>query len=282
MTHCCSESGRAGFEAPSTLRLAMNDHDHNDGCGCEHEDTWQAYMRFMDDKPATVLVDESFEAGDADTAYCIRFSAPMPSPDESGLPSEDTSDEALDDFEDALASAVETLPGGRIVARLSTGGRFTWFAYAGTDKPLANLCRVLAGTHPKFPLSASSSKDPEGNLFNELLPTEEEVIWNNDIRVLMTLHEHGDDASQEREFTHEAAFDSQENAEAFVASLEELGFAHAGTEKDEDGEIVVTFTHQGRPDIDEVFPRTSAAWAAAEATGGIYDGWGCPIVKAAE
>ncbi len=237
-------------------------------------------MRFIDEKPATVLVDESFEAGDSDAAYCIRFSAPMPSPDESGLPSEDTSDEALDDFEDALASAVETLPGGRIVARLSTGGRFTWFAYAGTDKPLANLCRGLAGTHPQFPLSASSSKDPEGEQFNDLLPTAEEVIWNNDIRVLMSLQEQGDDASKEREFTHEVAFDSAENSEAFVAGLGELGFTHAGTETDEDGEIVVTFTHKGRPDIEEVFPRTSAAWAAAEAAGGIYDGWGCPVVEA--
>lgn len=95
-----------------------------------------------------------------------------------------------------------------------------------------------------------------------------------DERMRDTLREQGDDGTRSRMVDHIAYFNSQEEAETFVAFLREHGYES----EEPDDEFSVSFTRESSVVGDEFESELSALRSKAYELGGQYDGWGCTVV----
>ena len=247
----------------------------------EQEESWSTFLRDMEGRPATVILNHSWlESGpESGRRTLVRVAAPLQSADSVGLPSAEELN-TLADLDDVLVEATEKSGDAVFVAMMAFAGERSWYFF--TKRAAATLATIESITKTWKPYKATSTtiEDSDGETFIETVcPTSAEIRWNGDMLVIEQLREGGDDMTSPREIEHFAYFEDAEAAEEFAEWCTENEFSNANMEEGEDGEFLVSFSHNGSPDIDEIFDRTSAADEAASELGGMYDGWETQIVK---
>ena len=92
----------------------------------------------------------------------------------------------------------------------------------------------------------------------------------------------GDDLTAFRTVDHFAYFESAAGLNGFRTTIQQLGYAvvEAAVFPNEQGLLALSFTKSQRPV--ELDPITLSLRQLAESHKGFYDGWGCPVVRAAK
>ncbi len=247
----------------------------------EAHDDWTPFLRDLDGQPATVNLNHHWmeDGPESGRRTLVHVAIRMQTAQGRGMPSEDEF-ERLAEMEEQLAGALEASGDAVFVATMMMGDeRTAYFFSKKAGATVAAAEKVIAGWKG-HKATCGTTEDADGEVFIEnVCPTAAEIRWNGDISVIEQLRENGDDPTRAREIQHFAYFEDSEAAEEFVEWCNDNEFEGASTEEGEDGEYLVSFTHVGRPEIDEIFDRTAAADEAASELGGMYDGWETEIVR---
>ncbi|GEM_PF-6368892 len=127
-------------------------------------------------------------------------------------------------------------------------------------------------------------EDLEWSVFEEALaPSHEEWRSVADMEVIAGLIRNGDVLSTPRSIDHTVLFDNRAAAKAFSTAVGQEDYSSATSESD-DGTLVVSLSRTEAP-LPGPLGVSTTTWyieRTANEHGGRYDGWGCPIVRAAE
>jgi len=248
----------------------------------DNDEQWTTFLRDLDDSPGTVnLNHEWLEKGpESGRRTLVRVTIAMQSSRGQGMP-ERAEFEALGTLEDGLVEQVEKGGDAVFVATLMHHDERT--AYFYTKRASASVAaaeKVVAGWK-SHKAEVSTLEDADGEIFIETVcPTAAEIRWNGDMMVIRQLEEGGDDLKTPRPINHFAYFEDPESAESFAEWARENEFDVEPTEEGDTGDYLVAFSHNGPPDIEDIFDRTSAADETASEFGGMYDGWETEVVRA--
>lgn len=260
----------------------------------KRQESYRLYQRLIAYKPAMLLVNEFYhdKAQRAGLGECIIAWAQVGELDENGLPNAKAL-EQLHALDVQIESEAARL-GAVCAATLTTDGRRTWLIYASKSDPVLRAIGAAAkaagpmghgmGMGVPTGLGVRAEKDPAWKKYEEMLPTVEEVRWNDDLMVVEQLEENNDVMTEPREIEHLAYLPSKEARSKFIEWLSDHGF-ELMLERDrpeKDGTWGVEFSKVSPIDIDEIFEQTCAATVAAEELGGTYDGWQTRIIAKEE
>jgi hypothetical protein len=204
----------------------------------------------------------------------VEIAMLTPRPD--GL-SSDGEAASLNEWEDAVASAL--VQSGAIFCGRTTGrGVRTLAFYAKAAAPFETTARAATRAFPAYACEIETKRDPDWEYyFDFLFPSPPEWERMKNARVLMQLQHHGDTLEKAREIDHWAYFGDEATAAAFAEAVTADGFALRGppAQQDPGGPFAVRFWRVDLPgNIDGI---TLPLSEQAQALGGDYDGWECPI-----
>ncbi|CAH1692202.1 hypothetical protein CHELA1G11_21045 [Hyphomicrobiales bacterium] len=95
--------------------------------------------------------------------------------------------------------------------------------------------------------------------------------------VLRALAERGDDHDAPRTIEHFAYFKTAAGRQAFISAVEKRGFAVRDIDPERRGEFPLVFRREDKPAaIDSI---TDGLVPLIDENQGVYDGWGCEVVK---
>ncbi len=204
----------------------------------------------------------------------LRVRLALQAPHENGLPTEQESG-SLTAFEDAFQQVVSE-SGGNYVGRLTTAGTREFLAYVGDGESVwAERLRTFPSDHG-YPLDVTVEADPEKRgYWDELFPSDHDWQVIQDLKVIDTLAESGDDLGLARRIDHWATFSNKAKALAFQAWAQREGFSVEGIldPDDEDEAYAVRLHHVGTPRVEDISQVTIRLADAAKEQGGEYDGW---------
>jgi len=127
-------------------------------------------------------------------------------------------------------------------------------------------------------------EDLDWTVFEEALaPSNEEWRSVADMGVIAGLIRDGDVLTAPRNIDHTVLFDNRAAAKAFSSAVENEDYSSFTRETD-DGTCVVSLSRTEAP-LPGPMGVSTTTWyleRTANAHGGRYDGWGCPIVRAAQ
>lgn len=174
--------------------------------------------------------------------------------------------------------------GGLMVGRLTAAGRRELFAYSATDDGLA-LQEELDSRFGALEFEVRARHDPAWEIYRSFLypePIDFQRIRNQ--QVVRILSEHGDDASAIRWLDHVAAFADPDMRARFKGEIEGEGFEVSFEDEDEDGDYRFRLGFRGESTVEliTVDRLTVDLFRRVEELGGVYDGWGCPVVSSAD
>ena len=237
-------------------------------------DKWRMFPATMGDDQAFISFNDSFaERAKRDARHHhLRVEVAIKDPTEAGMPRGDEIN-ALSKLDDALEAAVARL-GGIYVGRITVAGRRFFYFYVDAREADARSALVRAATPFGYAPQVKWADDPEKQRYwQDLYPTADDWRVINDMEVLDALANAGDDPDISRTVQHWAYFASDAAAAAFREWLGSQAFTFRSAEKDKQGRVRVTFTHEGVMHLADVTNRTIRCRRKAEELGGEYDGW---------
>lgn len=218
--------------------------------------------------------------------FRLQARVTMRTPREDGLRQLGEAD-ALFDLEDRL---VERL--GKVMPLLYVGRTvavgdviLVWYAPRAVEALIDELTDVVTAERGDYEVHLSLAEDPEWTFYgNFLFPDVYNLQVMLNRRRLMTLAEHGDDGSLERDLEHLAYFESEARAQEAAKLLAGAGFdldppvVEEVSSPDEELNWILRFNRedslaQGR--VDEVCIEILDVVLASE---GYYDGWGVRLM----
>ncbi len=241
-------------------------------------DDWDVYFTHVDGKPASMLLDLGIasEAPIPGLSVMCYVTLDFLDPDENGMSKRSEYDRLLT-IEDALVPAV-THETCIFVGRCTTGGQRDFFFYMDNAKGVEEKVEAIMGRFEEYAWDMGLVEEPGWDTYLDFLYPDEQgmdTIWNN--RVRRQLAENGDDSAAPREIDHWLYFPSDHDRAAFKIEAEAEKFRVTFLEPEEDKPFGALVQREDAPDdIDDV---TWPLRELAGAHGGIYDGWGCSVVK---
>ena len=248
------------------------------------EQDFDAYLTFLDEAPASFIVDLAAAAHapleGLDRRVQIRV--PMLNPRDDGLRSAEEA-ETLAALEDAIVDLLEPRCAALFVGHLISGGVLHIVCYAASAR-IADEAALLEGLDAgSYEVAWIVEEDPEWGMYFEFLfpdPLDFQLIQNR--RLLKNFSDSGDELEAERTVDHCALFEARAEAERAAQSLGDEGFTVDPLAPDESGHWVLNFHRnerldEGRPDafcleIIELLEPYEAS----------YDGWGAPLIREPE
>lgn len=241
-------------------------------------DAFDFYPCLVDGAPASIYLNLRFEherpAG-ADTRYTIVIRMRDAGPEGAG-----TAEEAdvLNAFEE---TAIESLAAHQLVyvGRLRTQGSWdiTFYGPPGHDADVRALTARLERT-----AGVDIQHDAEWRFYVELLlPDAERLQWMDDRRLVQILGEQGDNHATPRRVDHWAYFATAEARDAFVATALRAGFEleEASVEELDDNPFGAWVYRTDPIYLDHIHAVVMTLFDAAQANGGVYDGWESSIER---
>ena len=241
-------------------------------------DDWDVYFTHVDDKPASMLLDLGLaeDAPIPGLSVLAYVTVDFLDPDENGMSKRSEHDRLLA-IEDALIPALahETCI---FVGRCTTAGQRDFFFYMDNAKGVEEKVEAVMAAFDEYTWDMGLVEEPGWDTYLEFLFPDEQgmdTIWNN--RVRRNLEAEGDDLAARREIDHFAQFAARADMDAFIAEAKQEGFRVTVQEKQADKPWEVLLQRDDVPDdIDDV---TWPLRELAGAHGGVYDGWGCHVIK---
>ncbi|WP_316804539.1 DUF695 domain-containing protein [Pedobacter nototheniae] len=249
----------------------------------QYIEDWDTYFTNVDHQLGSIMVDLGLIkiAPIAEKPVLIWISIKMKAPRADGLSSNEES-EQLYEIEDHLAAQLKNKFDSIYIGRLtSEGNRDLYFYFDDSllyDKAIADVMV----NYPTYEYDFGTKEDPQWSVYLDFLfplPPQYQAIQNR--RVLTNLESHGDDHSKAREVDHYLYFTTEEGRENFVAAIENNSFNVRNKETKTEGNhrYMLHLTITEPVDYDNINERTINLSENAASFNGIYDGWGCPIVK---
>lgn len=245
------------------------------------EDDWDFFFRDLSDAPSVVGLNLALgkiaPVVEQPHFACVRVGLAAPLPN--GFPSREEGD-ALARIEDEVTHAVSEACRGRMVGRRTGGGAREIYFYVADPSHLADAVGRVAPRFEGRPVTTRAVHDPAWENFEELWPDRFEHQWIHCRRVVQQLAQHGDQHAVARPVDHYAYFPDAKAAEGFGRAAEAEGFTATPTDVTDPG--ARPGIHLVRSDavtLDHIHEVCSRLMVMAEAHGGEYDGWGCPIAK---
>ena len=245
------------------------------------EDIWHTFPAQMGDDQAWITYNHGFaEVAEADKrGNCLRVRVTIKNPTEYGMP---TNEEfpALSSLDESIDDAI-TAAGGVYVGRITVAGcRFFYYYAEGPEDKITGLVD-MAATLATYEVQYLWEPDPENKRYwDELYPTLDDWRVIQDLGVLETLSESGDNKSRSRKVTHWAYFPTNQSSTSFKSWVfqQEYELIHSGPVEKEDGddenqEYVVQFGHSGTMNLGDITHHTIGSDRKARELGGRYDGW---------
>ncbi|MCZ4245893.1 DUF695 domain-containing protein [Pedobacter punctiformis] len=249
----------------------------------QYTEDWDTYFTNVDHQLGSIMVDLGIRkiAPVAEKPVLIWVSVKMNDPRADGLSSNEES-EKLYEIEDHLTGQLKNKFDSIYIGRLtSNGSRDLYFYFDNQflyDKTIADVMI----NYPNYEYDFGTKEDPHWSVYLDFLyplPAQLQTMHNR--KVLMNLESHGDDHHKPRQVDHYLYFNTEDDRENFVASIEDSGFTvrNKDTKADGDYRYMLHLTILDPVDYDSINERTINLAESAANFNGTYDGWGCPIVK---
>jgi len=243
-------------------------------------DEWLFYPCPMGEQQASIFFDhgirETIDQIAPPQFLKVRVTFKHPRPD--GLSSREEYQQ-LCDLEDELQQVVAQ-HGGLYVGRVTVGGhRYLHCFTAGSEADWAARLQPVGDRHA-YELRFALKPDPKREgYWQDLFPTDDDLQVIQDLRVLQSVEEHGDDGTASRHIEHWAHFPTQEIAEQFAHWAQARRYGLDTIDTTDDGKHRVRFAHDGTLRLAEITSHTIALRRKASELGGEYDGWETPVCK---
>jgi uncharacterized protein (TIGR01619 family) len=248
---------------------------------------WDFYLGSADDHPASFFVDlgQAGSSPEPQRPHLLRVSVRLQVAREDGL-SDDEETETLYSIEDGLFAEIGHGLRARYVGRVTSQGRRDYFYYGASAKGFPEaVARVFAG-FPQYEYACGDGDDPEWEIyFNLLHPGALDMQTIQNRRVVDQLTTRGDDLSQARDVDHWLYFPSEHSRDQFIAQVESEAFRtekFAAEKPDAEFGFGLRLIRSDRVNLDSIDPLAIDLFIRAEACGGEYEGWGCPVVRSGE
>ena len=247
------------------------------------EDHWEIYVTYVDEKPAVIMVDRGIaERSPIDEKPTLVWLwVYTQTPDDEGFPSEDE-DMTLNDVEDAVTESIDSQH-VRYVGRITTDGRREFYFYTNNPPALRESLTAAMTAKPDYRFEIDDAPDARWqHYFDVLHPSPEDLQQIQNQQIISRLYDAGDSLTQPRPVDHFANFKTDEDRQGFISTVERLGF-EVVSRPDRTDELEFPFS-VGLLKIDSVDAEsidriTFELFDLAKEQGGVYDGWGCNVVK---
>ncbi|MDO5105934.1 DUF695 domain-containing protein [Capnocytophaga sp.] len=247
---------------------------------------WDFFFCQIEGSPASIRVNLGLYevAPIQDFSKSIRFLVKMQNPTAEGLSSNEEYP-VLCDIEDALFEVLAS-KNALMAGSVKCDGFLEFWVYAqNTDGLEADFGVMMKKSFANYKSGYQEFDDSEWDTyFNFLYPDAFSMQSIMNRKLYRQLQEQGDDETVAREIDHWLYFSSQEDALAFCEKAKSLVYSILSERKldehpDDTHPYQVHITRQDTPSLDTM---DDVVWELMEVVAplnGIYDGWGCNIVK---
>lgn len=207
----------------------------------------------------------------------LRLTYKNPRPD--GLPTGEEY-EPVKKIEDSLGDFAEQ-NGDWYVGRVSVGGYRIFYTYTDHDEDDWQEFTDTLSETSEYEIRLSFKEDKEHSEYHkDLYPTDADWQVIQDLKVIDSLKEHGDDGTETRKIDHWIYFPNKQSSTDFIAWAENHGFTEDSehSNKTDDGEYCVRLYHTGTVNLSDITNHTIKLQAKAKELGGNYDGWETPVI----
>lgn len=245
-------------------------------------DEWYFFPCQIGDQSGSIFYDHGIRETIDQLAppHLLKVRVTLQAPRADGLSSSEEYERlcALEDDIQALARA----NGGLYVGRITVGGHRTLHIFTADPGHEWDARLAAVGARHGYALHFALAPDPErAGYWQDLFPTDDDWQVIQDLRVLQSLENHGDDASIVRPIDHWAHFAADAGAREFAAWAADRGYHVSSVEPTQDGTLCVRLSHTGTVQLSAISSHTIALRRKAAELAGDYDGWETPVCKSA-
>lgn len=235
-------------------------------------DAWEFYLTELGDAPASIVLDLGLmdSAPDGDRPWLLWIRIPMLKPrPEDGLSSTEEAPQ-LHAIEEELSDALATFCGAINVGHLTHQGIRDVLLYGRHNHGIEEVVDTVAAKHLQRGIRVHSVHDPGWRHYLDVLcPSEDDMAWIEDRRIMDGLIDAGDLLDVPRVVQHRIEFPDGDACARCSAEAQMLGFSGLH------GENALTLTRMDRVELEHIHAVATALRQLAREHGGSYAGWTC-------
>lgn len=244
-------------------------------------DNWNTYLTFIDNKPASFLLDlEPWKNGANEMlVYLYRLRVTLNEPNEDGLTC-DQEAAVLYDLEDSIHDSLDS--NYMFVGRITTQGRRDFFYYTDSlDGSTLESLAVKFLVNYKYSIDRIEEQKPRAFYYEFLYPGKSDWHRMTNRQLVNKLCELGDNLEKSRTVKHWIYFSSAESRDLFKEKVQNDGFhiEEQGTSGDKYSLIISRIDFVQLHSISDV---TDYLVEASQEYDGDYDGWETKVIKEQE
>ncbi|MCD9189314.1 MAG: DUF695 domain-containing protein [Pyrinomonadaceae bacterium] len=249
-----------------------------------YQEDWAVYFcTCNEDEIGSVLVDLGYTnmAPIESKSYLITVTTFMNNPGKDGLSSNEESD-VLNKIEDYFIESINKEFDSIYAGRLKYGGKILSYFYSSTSEKIQDTIDKLKHNFPDYRFEYSIKEEKDWRAYFEVLypsPFEMQVIQNG--RVVENIESHGDNLQKERQVDHWIYFQTGDDRENFLKSIEGNNFEIVNKDKTNFGDspFSLQLSRIDKVDYESVNEYVMYLWQKAQEFNGNYDGWETFIVR---
>jgi len=245
---------------------------------------WEFYFSRINDQVGAIFVNTALEGRmpSAGREHLVQLRVTAKSLGPNGFPSADELDK-LARLEKAVNAEIARVGGSIFVGHATYAGLRDVLWYTRKASSVEDAVRRGMRAFQEYDFKLSSRLEPDWETYrNVLLPSPHERRLLDNRGVYDALEKQGDTLNEAREVDHWAYFPTPGARNEFLKRLPS-GYAVRGTTNPNDTpahtDYGVRVFHTSVPG-DELDAATIELFNLANETGGEYDGWECPLIKA--
>ena len=255
--------------------------DHKSDAKKTHVADWDFYICESDDVSGSITLDLGLKeiAPVAEKSNLIRFLITMQKPREDGMPNNDENERLLA-IEENVVNNLSSSHDAIFAGRFTSEGKRQLFFYVGDTQDCRQTVEATMSKYSTYEFEFHQEEDKKWECYLKFLypaPHEYQIIMNG--RQMRILEEQGDDASKERLVDHWIYFKTEADMQKFTAEIKKHNFEIISSKQDEEKIFVMNVGRMDNIEYHSVNDYVLYLWALAAECNGMYDGWGCPIVR---
>jgi len=245
---------------------------------------WIPILRHDDGSKYSIMVDLQYRDGglvpDKRRPCLVLVQVPFTDPGEHGMGAR-TDANAIDQVMEDLGPRALNESAAIYAARMRGSGRASICLYAA-EESAPTVERLVRDAFKSRRIEIERRDDPEWNVYQGMLPFDDEERRFWDQMVINELQRNGDPLTPARDVRHYAYFPDEPSAQRYAKILraERFTLSVEPSAKPEHGAAVCVIANRDDPATPEaIMPITSRLLALAKEHGGTYDGWEAKLMK---
>ncbi|MBJ2172794.1 DUF695 domain-containing protein [Aureibaculum sp. A20] len=248
----------------------------------EIKQDWASYFTRVDDKPASIRLNLGLNdlAPIEKYEHRVWFSVQLLDPDNNGFTTREEFP-TICKIEDDISEALEK-KGAIAAGALKTNGTFDVYFYTSATIDIAEMAATVMQNHPNYRYATDTKVDTNwSDYFDFLYPAEFEYQTILNQRVLTNLDKEGDNPAIERPVDHWLYFQTEADRNAFITTIEKLGYKILSQEKIDRNinSFQLNISKVSDVNWNTINDNVWELITLTKENNGVYDGWGCPIAK---